>query len=73
MTHVLFSKHMKMTHDKILIINFNFRYIIRKKITTLLLVSFYFVFKITKDYNFYKEILNFFFFFYTSIVGESKS
>ena len=56
MTHVLFSKHMKMTHDKIFIINFNFRYIIRKKMTTLLLVSFYFVYKITKDYNFYNEI-----------------
>ena len=57
MTHALFSKYMKMTHDKILIINFNFRYIIRKKMTTLLLVSFYFVYKITKDYNFYNEIL----------------
>ena len=31
MTHVLFSKHMRMTHDKILIIYFDFRNIIRKK------------------------------------------
>ena len=32
MTHVLFSKHMRMTHDKILIIYFDFRHIFRKKI-----------------------------------------
>ena len=34
MKHVLFSKHMRMTHDKIkiLIIYFDFRIIIRKKI-----------------------------------------
>ena len=56
MTHLLFSKHMKMTHDKILTINFYFRYIIREKMTTLVLVSFYFVYKITKDYNYYNEI-----------------
>ena len=36
--------------------------------TTLVLVSFYFVYKITKDYNYYNEI-----FFYALIVGESKS
>ena len=64
MTHVLFSKHMKMTHDKIFIINFNFKYIIREKMTTLPLVSFYFVYKITKDYNVYNEIFFLIFFFF---------